>query len=97
MIARLALRTAHHKARNGFKEDAVELLRRFPDSKEYGLLYYRCRCEIALSGVLPYWTRFRCAVGPPIRLFVKSLAWKLRLVSEIPDVTEEKNTDGTEE
>lgn len=97
VIARLALRTAHHKARNGFKKDAVELLRRFPDSKEYRLLYYRCRCEIALSGVLPYWARFRCAVGPPVRLFVKSLAWRLRLSPKIPDVTEGKNTDGTEE
>ena len=84
-IVLAALRTVHHKARNGFKKDAIELLKLFPESKEYRFQYYRCRCEIALSRILPWWVRFRCAVGPPVRLFLKNLAWKLRLLPRIPD------------
>ena len=75
VIARLALRTAHHKARNGFKEQAAGLLRRFPKTREFGFLYFKCRLEIILSRYLPYWVRFKCFVGPKLRLFVR--AWKI--------------------
>ncbi len=85
VIVRLALLSAHHKARNGFKQDAIELLNLFPESKEYKFKYCRCRCEIALSRILPWWVRFRCAVGPPVRLFLKNLGWKLHLLPRIPD------------
>ncbi len=91
ILERLALRAAHHKARNGFKQDALELLKRFPESKVCGFQYYRCRCEIALSRWLPFWVRFRCAIGPPIRLFLKTLARKLRILPEIPIINQKKS------
>ena len=94
IIAKLALRTAHHNARNGFKAEAVELLKRFPDCKNFIFRYWRCRYEIALSRWFPYWVKFKCVVGPATRSFFKSLAWKLHLLPKLPDSIEEKHKTG---
>ena len=91
VIERLALRTVHYWARNGLKERAVDLLARFPGARRFRKWYYQCRCEIALSRHLPHWVRFKCAVGPPTRLFLKTLAWKLRLTPKIPEVHDEES------
>jgi glycosyltransferase involved in cell wall biosynthesis len=91
VIERLALRTVHHWARNGFKERAKDLLARFPDARRFRKRYYQCRGEIALSRILPYWVRFKCTVGPPTRLFLKTLAWKLHFAPKIPDVNTEES------
>ena len=91
VIERLALRTVHHWARNGFKERAKDLLARFPGARRFRKQYYQCRCEIALSRLLPHWVRFKCTVGPPTRLFLKTLAWKLHLAPKIPDVNIEES------
>jgi len=86
VIARLALRAAHHKARNGFKEQAVSLLTRFPKTREFAFLYFRSRLEIMLSRYLPYWAGFKCFAGPPARLFLNKLLRKTGLKKGIPGV-----------
>ena len=93
VMDRLALRTVHNWARHGFKTRATDLLARFPDAKRYRGAYYRCRYEIALSRWFPYWVRFKCFVGPPTRLFLKSLAWRLRLRPRIPKVSQDQNAN----
>jgi hypothetical protein len=96
IIDHMALRTAYARARNGFKDDAISLLNRFGGAKSYRLKYYQCLCTIALSRWLPIWVKFKCAVGPPVRLFLKSLAWKLGLIPKIPDIQPKTHTDGTD-
>lgn len=91
VLTRMALRTVHHLARNGYRRRAEELLRRFPQSRSFPLLYRRCRLEIVLSPVLPYWVKFKCAVGPRLRLGIKKLLWKLRMLPLPPEV----ESDGT--
>lgn len=68
---RWALLTAHHKARNGFREHAVYLLEHFPDTRQFRWEYLRCKIEIRLSRWMPYWVQFKCAVGPPVRHALK--------------------------
>ncbi len=86
-LSKLALRTAHHKARNGYKSDAVFLVKKFPKMAEFGLEYYRCRIEILLSRWLPYWVTFKRAVGPFIRLFIKKVAIRLGIVKKPPAIS----------
>lgn len=83
-LARLALRTAHHKARNGIKKDALYLLEKHPETKKLGFAYYKCRIEIALSPWMPYWVRFKVKVGPPTRLFLKNISYKSGLSKRPP-------------
>jgi len=90
VIARFALRSARNYARHGYKKRAMELLKSFPESRKFSGQYYRCRYEIILSRWFTYWIRFKCAVGPPVRLFIKSVAWKLHLLPKIPEIPTEK-------
>jgi glycosyltransferase involved in cell wall biosynthesis len=83
-LVRLALLTAHHKARNGVKDDAVYLLKKYPEIKTQGFAYYKCRMEIALSRWMPCWIKFKMKVGPPTRLFVKDIAYKTGLLKRPP-------------
>jgi hypothetical protein len=79
MVARLALRTAYHKARNGFKTDAIKLLQLRPRTRDFRFAYYQCRFAITFSKILPYWVRFKCFVGPPVRLALKKIVYLLKL------------------
>jgi hypothetical protein len=76
MLARLALTTAFHKARNGYKADALKLVQLHPQMKTFGWAWQRCQFAITFSKILPYWVRFKCLVGPPIRLAVKKMLAK---------------------
>ena len=73
VLTRMALRTAHHLARNGYGKRAKELLNRFPLRSHFFLLDCCCRLEILLSPVLPYWVRFKCFVGPKVHQITKGL------------------------
>jgi glycosyltransferase involved in cell wall biosynthesis len=86
LLVRWALLTAHHKARNGFKEHAVYLLEHFPEARRFRLEYLRCRLEILLSRWMPYWVKFKCAVGPLVRLFLKKVAIWLGLLKKPPEM-----------
>jgi len=48
-LARLALRTAHGKARNGYKQDAVFLVQRFPEMNIFSRPYRKLLFEIKFS------------------------------------------------
>jgi glycosyltransferase involved in cell wall biosynthesis len=85
-LARLALRTAHHKARNGFKNHARQLLMSFPEMRRYGVRYYQLRFEIAFSRWMPYWVTFKVKTGPLVRLFCRKLAYKTGLLKPPPEV-----------
>lgn len=87
-MARWALLTAHHKARNGFREHAVYLLEHFPETRQFHLEYLRCRIEIGLSRWMPYWVKFKCRVGPPVRRILKTTAIRLGLMRPPPEISE---------
>jgi glycosyltransferase involved in cell wall biosynthesis len=70
-LTRWALLTAHHKARNGFREHADLLLEHFPETRRFPLEYFRCRIEIRLSRWMPYWVALKRRVGPPVRKVIK--------------------------
>ncbi|HDS85226.1 MAG TPA: glycosyltransferase family 2 protein [Phycisphaerales bacterium] len=84
-LMRLALRTAHHKARNGLKEQAVYLLEKYPDTRRFVLEYLRCKAETKLSRWMPYWVKFKCTVGPSTRRFLKTAAVRLGLAKAPPE------------
>ncbi len=86
VLDHMALRWAQIRARHGYKTDAISLLHRFPGVKAFRWEYYRCLMVVALSRWYPYWVRFKCAVGPPARLFLKKIGAKLRLFPAIPKV-----------
>jgi len=85
-LARLALRTAHHKARNGIRNDALYLLKKHPKTRKLGFAYYKCRFEIAFSRWMPYWVKLKVKVGPPTRLFLKNIAYKSGFSNRPPKV-----------
>ncbi|HOQ05715.1 MAG TPA: glycosyltransferase [Anaerohalosphaeraceae bacterium] len=80
VLCYLALRTAHHQARNGFRKTAAELLERFPDARRFKGLYQFCRLQIAFSPLLKYWVLFKRFGGlyirPPIQRFWRKLTRK---------------------
>jgi hypothetical protein len=57
VLARLSLRTAYHKARNGYKEDALKLIQLHPLMKEFAPAWRQCQWALRLSWILPYWVR----------------------------------------
>ncbi len=73
MIARFALRTARMRARHGQQEMAKQLLRQHPEARGFGLEYYRCRYELMMSPVMPYWVGFKCAIGPRVRRAINQM------------------------
>ena len=83
-LAKLALRTAHHKARNGFKSDAQFLFDNFPEMSAFGFEYHKCRFEIRLSRWLPYWVLFKKRIGSPVRIFLKKAAYYFKLQKKPP-------------
>ena len=91
ILDHMALRRAQIQARNGYKADAIDLLKRFPGTKSFKWRYYRCRTVMALSRWYPYWVRFKCALGPPTRLFLKRIGAKLKLLPPIPEVNSPEN------
>ena len=95
VLDHMALRWAQTRARHGYKSDAITLLRRFPGVRAFKWKYYRCLIVVALSRWYPYWVRFKCAVGPPARLFLREMGTKLRLLPGIPKVSapEEQKRD----
>jgi len=80
VLCYLALRTAHHQARNGFRKTAAELLERFPDARQFKGLYRLCRVQIVFSPLLKYWVLFKRFGGlyirPPIQRFWRKLTGK---------------------
>jgi glycosyltransferase involved in cell wall biosynthesis len=86
LLARMALRNAYLKARNGYKADALQLLSLHPQMRDFGMAWYQCRFAITFSGILPYWVRFKCRVGPPVRRFCRLLAYKLHLLQPPPEI-----------
>lgn len=94
ILAAMALHMAYHRARHGLKSDAIELLERFPQARQYKLQYWRCRYTIALSRWFPYWVRLKCVLGPPVRMGFKKLCWKLRLKPKPPTMANETNAHG---
>jgi hypothetical protein len=93
MLARLALRTAFHKARNGYKADALKLVELHPQMKTFGWAWRRCQFAITFSKILPYWVRFKCLVGPPVRRFCRQLGYKLNLLQPPPVIPEVDSTE----
>ena len=86
-LSKLALRTAHHKARNGFKSDAQFLVNNFPEMSSFRFEYFRCCVEISLSRWLPYWVAFKKTIGPPTRIFLKKAAYRFGLLKEPPTIS----------
>jgi hypothetical protein len=86
-LCKLALRTAHHKARNGFKSDAQSLVENFPEMSTFRFEYFKCCIEIRLSRWLPYWVVFKKTIGPPIRIFLKKAGYRLGLLKEPPKIS----------
>lgn len=86
-LARLALRVAHHKARNGFKSDAKFLVDKFPEMASFKFEYMKCRLEIQLSRWLPYWVAFRRIVGPRVRIFLRKTGYRLRVLQKPPSIS----------
>lgn len=71
VLARLALRTAYHKARNGYKQDALKLIELHPLMKEFPHAWRQCQWAMRLSWILPYWVRFKCWLEPKVRSVFK--------------------------
>lgn len=84
MLARLALRTAFQKARNGRKAEAIQLMAIHPAMREFKQPFFQLRVAIALSPVYPYWVKTKCFVGPPARRIIQKLLWKLGIGSQPP-------------
>ncbi len=85
-LAKLALRSAHHKARNNFKSEARFLLSAYPDMKQFGFLYYKLLLEIRFSKCFSYWVRFKCWIGPPTRIFIKKVLGFLGIIKKPPSI-----------
>jgi glycosyltransferase involved in cell wall biosynthesis len=83
-LAKLALRTAHHKARNGLQSEAQFLVENFPEMSTFGFAYYKLILETKLSRYLPHWVRFKCWLGPPARMFIKKTLYRLRIIEKPP-------------
>ena len=71
-----AVNDARRMARAGKKRTAVELLKKFPNTCSYAARYRRCRFEIALSPVFPYWVRFKTTFSGPLKAFFRNLMQK---------------------
>lgn len=90
VLDHMALRRAHILARHGYKADAAGLLEQFNGAKAFKWKYYQCRTIMLLSRWYPYWVKFKCAVGPPVRLSLKNMGAKLGLFPDIPEVNRAK-------
>jgi hypothetical protein len=93
MLARLALRTAFHKARNGYKADALKLVQLHPHMKTFGRAWYVCRFAITFSRILPYWVKLKCRIGPPVRKRLRLLGYTLKLLEPPPSISPLDSTD----
>ena len=93
LLARMALRNAFLKARNGYKDDALRLVSLHPQMRAFGPAWYQCQFAITFSKILPYWVRFKCRVGPPVRRFCRQLAYKLHLLQPPPVIPEVDSTE----
>jgi glycosyltransferase involved in cell wall biosynthesis len=91
VLARMALRTAFLKARNGYKADALNLVGLHPQMKTFGWQWYQCRFAITFSRILPYWVKLKCWIGPPVRRFFRLLACKLRLQQMPPEFSQDEH------
>lgn len=92
VMARMALRTAHHLARNGRGRLAADLLDRFPRTRDWPFYRLACRAEIRLTRFLPCWVQFKCAVGPPVRRTLNRLGRKLHLLKPLPPRQEDRTS-----
>jgi hypothetical protein len=86
VLAQMALRTAFLKARNGYKEDALKLVRLHPQMKTFGWAWRQCQLAITFSQLMPYWVRFKCWIGPPVRKRLRLLGYKLKLLKPPPSM-----------
>ncbi|MEN8127778.1 MAG: glycosyltransferase family 2 protein [Planctomycetota bacterium] len=66
-----ALRVAHFRARNGYKDEAVYLREKFPMMRRYRFLYYKLGIEIRFSRWLPYWIRLKCRIAVVLKKIAK--------------------------
>jgi glycosyltransferase involved in cell wall biosynthesis len=69
-----ALKCIRGWARFGLAAQSRELFGRYPGVRSFGIQYYRCRYELLFSRWFPYWVRFKCEVGPPVRLFLAKVS-----------------------
>ena len=67
VLAWHAWRTAHFYVRSGRKADAVFLLEKFPDMRQFRLNYVRLCLEIRCARWLPYWVMLKCKAGSFVR------------------------------
>jgi glycosyltransferase involved in cell wall biosynthesis len=93
VVARKALHVAFLKARNGHKAEALKLVELHPQMKTFGRAWRRCQFAITFSEILPYWVRFKCRVGPPVRRLCRQLGYKLNLLQAPPVITEVDSTE----
>ena len=70
VLNNIAFRAVRKYARRGFKQDAIQLLNKFPSIKTHSK-WPRCAFEIATSRWFKHWVAFKCAVGPPVKLFLR--------------------------
>jgi len=94
VLGRVALRAARAQARAGCRAEAAALLRRFPAARQFGGAYWRCRYEMAMSGVMPVWVRLKCAVGPVVRGWLRRWGRRLGLVGAAPRLDEGSSEQG---
>jgi len=86
VLARMALRNAFLKARSGYKADALKLVELHPQMKTFGWAWYQCQFAITFSKILSYWVRFKCFVGPSVRLALKKIAYRLKWTQPPPEI-----------
>lgn len=91
-LARLALRAARFRARDGQKNNAKRLLHLHPQARRFRREYYRCQYEIMLSWCMPVWVRLKCAVGPRVRSYLNTLKRRLGLAPRLPEKNHYDNT-----
>jgi hypothetical protein len=93
VLARMALRNVFLRARCGYKAEALKLVGLHPQMKTFGRAWRQCQFAITFSKILPYWVQFKCLVGPPVRKFLRQLAYKLKLLEPPPALPEFDSTE----
>ena len=93
ILNHMAFRAVRKLARRGYKQDAIELLNKFPSIKTDQPGYWRCAFEIAASRWFKYWVAFKCLVGPRARLFMRTAARKIGMKPEIDNISNRGKDD----
>jgi glycosyltransferase involved in cell wall biosynthesis len=83
VLAYRAIRRARHDLLFGEKERAIELVKSFPQVREFSREYNRFLRDMSYKW-LPYWARLRWLIGPKVRHIQRALAQKLKLRPKPP-------------